>query len=334
MPAKTASLRITETYRGRLVAIRKQAQTLAKQTWAKIPSDSLDNYQPSVLGLQIAELQRGAARLGAAYVSAFVASELGEAPVPPVAVASQTGEAFGGRALGRALLGPMLGVKQAIGQGKDPAQALAEGGRELVKVVGLATDQAGREAQRVAMDLSPNIDDWRRAVKGTCDACLSATAEGTFVPAGEPLEIHPNCECVAEPNVTTGINSWAGIRWDERVSEQPREGEVAPERTRAGDFVLYHGTSKAGAESILRNRVITPDDLNFVGLATTPSQAQSYAAIKGGPVLRVYVSKEELQQFIAKHEIGGTGRNQLLFRPPRTPGGGGPLKPEWEGIRV
>jgi hypothetical protein len=147
-----------------------------------------------------------------------------------------------------------------------------------------------------------------------------------------PLRIHPNCQCVTEPVVTTGRHRWDDIRWDERSGQRPRAGEIAPERTAEGDFIFYHGTSEAGAKAIMRERLIRPDDLNMVGVSTTPSQARSYAAIKKGPVLKVWVPKDEIQRLIARHEIGGSGVNQILFRPPRE--SGGPLRSKWEGMRL
>jgi hypothetical protein len=124
--------------------------------------------------------------------------------VPPVTTAFQAGQSFGGRNLARAMAQPMIAVKTDIGDGKDPAQALKEGRAKLVALTGLATDSAAREAQRVEMDLHPMVQGWRRAVKGTCDACLGL-ADSSTAPAGTPLEIHPNCECVSEPVVGPSI---------------------------------------------------------------------------------------------------------------------------------
>jgi hypothetical protein len=57
MPARAASLRVTEEFRTRMVAIRKQAQQLARQTWAEATVENLNGYQPAILAIQVGELQ-------------------------------------------------------------------------------------------------------------------------------------------------------------------------------------------------------------------------------------------------------------------------------------
>lgn len=96
---------------------------------------------------------------------------------------------------------------------------------------------------------------------------------------------------------------WHLSTWDER--------DQSPERTPEGDYIFYHGTSPEGAESIRQEGMIRPDDMNVVGLSTTPGQAQAYAAMKKGPVLRIIVKADDLAQFKIQREIGGSGRNQF-----------------------
>lgn len=112
--------------------------------------------------------------------------------------------------------------------------------------------------------------------------------------------------------------SWEGWPWHELIGEGPREGDVSPARTPAGDFILWHGTSPEAAERIIAERIIRPDDLGTVGFGTTREAVASYAAMKGGAEgvrLRVVVSPEMLSMFVIHHEVGGSGRNQFLVLP-------------------
>jgi hypothetical protein len=120
---------------------------------------------------------------------------------------------------------------------------------------------------------------------------------------------------------------WAGFPFDIRLGEAPRETDSKPERNQAGQFILYHGTSREGARRIRREKMIRPDGLNAVGLATSAFGARTYAAMKGGPVLQVTVDPLELAGLDAGHEIGGSGRDQFLLRSGHHFGA-------WPGVRV
>ena len=58
---------------------------------------------------------------------------------------------------------------------------------------------------------------------------------------------------------------------------------------------------------------ILHDDFNMVGVTTTPGAAQTYAVMKGGPVLRLVVDRDWVASHDVRHEIGGSGKDQLLF---------------------
>jgi hypothetical protein len=114
---------------------------------------------------------------------------------------------------------------------------------------------------------------------------------------------------------TGAKRSWVGIPFDSRMGEGPGEKDETPEQTEDGFLVLFHGTSKRGAQSIRKELLIRPDNLNSVGLATSPFGARTYAVMKQGPVLRVVLDPAALAGLDAMHEIGGSGRDQLLFQP-------------------
>jgi hypothetical protein len=184
-----------------MIALRQRAKSEARKAWAQVDQANLDGTYPvGMLALSVSVLQRDAARLSAAYIQAFVSSELGRPIDVPLVDARQVGSARNGDELRKALRSPLIGVKVGIRDGKDVPAALAEGGRTLERIVGLATDTAAREALRLASDHSTHILGWRRAIRGTCGACMGA-ATSEMHPADGELDIHPNCACVAEPVV-------------------------------------------------------------------------------------------------------------------------------------
>jgi hypothetical protein len=139
----------------------------------------------------------------------------------------------------------------------------------------------------------------------------------------------------------TPINrSWDDFPFIAEYGDQARPTDTPPERTPDGDFILYHGTSKAGAAAIMGERRIRPDDLHVVGVATLPGQASIFAVMSGvkhkehlteerpiGAVLRVVVDKGWLKQHSVTHEVGGSGHDQFLIRNMR----GTPIR-GWGGI--
>lgn len=116
-------------------------------------------------------------------------------------------------------------------------------------------------------------------------------------------------------NADTPIRSWDGFPFDVVTGQVPNARDTAPERTGDGDFVLYHGTSRVGADAILAERRLAPDDLGCVGVTTLPGAAQVFASMKRGEVLRLVIDKEWLSTQKAVREIGGSGRDQFLIQP-------------------
>lgn len=127
---------------------------------------------------------------------------------------------------------------------------------------------------------------------------------------------------------TAGANVWDGFPFDERTGQEPGDKDTSPERTDEGHFVLYHGTSPEGAESILKGRSFHPDDFGMVGFGTTPEAARIYGIMKSGPdakVIRAVIDKDWIAGQRATREIGGSGYNQFLV--------GGPHgHRDWEGV--
>jgi GNAT superfamily N-acetyltransferase len=185
-----------------MVRLRKQGQREAGRLWRQVKADDLDGTFPlGQLELTVSTLQREAARLSSAYLSTFIASELGEPERPPAL--SVWDKAFGGGDLREALRSAVIKTKQAIGEGDDPREATNRNRIVLVNDVGLFIDTAARESLRQGMEQDDRIVGYQRALKGTCGACAGNVAVETTVELPSiPLRIHPNCQCVTEPVMT------------------------------------------------------------------------------------------------------------------------------------
>ncbi len=197
MPARAKSLNITERYRGGMIRLRKQGQREARRIWNGVSPDALDaTFNVGSLEMTVTTLQREAARLSSAYLASFVASELGEPERPPPL--NVWDKAFGGGDLRTALRSPVIKAKTLIGEGVEPREATNRARVVLVNDVGLFIDTAARESLRQGMVDDDRIEGYVRAIKGTCAAC-AGMAEASVAAPGTPLEIHPGCQCVAEP---------------------------------------------------------------------------------------------------------------------------------------
>jgi len=114
--------------------------------------------------------------------------------------------------------------------------------------------------------------------------------------------------------------SWDGFPFDARTGQGPKALDVPPERTPEGDFVVYHGSSRATARKIMQERTLRPDDIGRVGITTVPGDARTYGYLhrQGGPatVVQMVIDKNWLGQQLIEREYGGRGANQFLIRPP------------------
>jgi hypothetical protein len=189
-----------------VVGIRNGVVRRAGASW-KVRAEDLDGSFAPWLALsaaQMSQAQRLAARRSVAYLSAFTASELGHLiRTPAIDLSSYTGASSDGQPLETALLSPLIGAKAQIGEGIPVEKAIANARVRALRAIGFGVDQAARRALSAAMDQSAHVEGWRRALAGTCEACMGL-ADGSTLPAGTPLECHPYCECVSEP-VIAGV---------------------------------------------------------------------------------------------------------------------------------
>jgi tRNA nucleotidyltransferase (CCA-adding enzyme) len=113
--------------------------------------------------------------------------------------------------------------------------------------------------------------------------------------------------------------SWSNFPLRSDIGEQPTAKDVPPKVTGTGDFILYHGTSDIAAKQIIQSRIIKPDDIGSVGIATIPEAAETYATHKVGQgeptILELTVSKDWLSKQQLRHEVGGHGHSAFLIGP-------------------
>jgi hypothetical protein len=244
LPARAESLAVTERYRSGMVRLRQQGQREAKRIWNGVNPDDLDATFPlGQLELTVSTLQREAARLSSAYLSTFIASELGEPERPPAL--SVWDKAFGGGDLREGLRSAVIKTKAAIGEGEDPRRATKAGRKVLVSDVGLFIDTAARESLRQGMEMDPRIEGWQRSITGTCGACSGdvAVEVSTQLPS-IPLNIHPSCRCVTVPVLVGLPNAFpllSGIEAFDRKNPAEQDEMLGPEvaeKVRQGEVML------------------------------------------------------------------------------------------------
>lgn len=249
MPASEASIRITDRYRARLIAIHGRAGVLTRQAWAVVDPEDLDGSYPvfarnTTAALEV--LQATGVALTSAYLAAFTASELGRRPgVPPLLDESAVGMAQHGAPMVEAIMSPLIGIKDAIVRGKPRDAAVTNGLSRAARLVQSAALHAPRAAMAAEIRSSPTLVGWRRVTSGGCGACLAAASNSVESPR-RPLRVHSHCRCTAEPVVhgakdtvtrPTGFEMFSGLprqRQDQLLgpdkAELVRSGRVPFER--------------------------------------------------------------------------------------------------------
>lgn len=269
MAANRLSLALTAAYREGINQAQATIAAQARVAWRRIPRDQPDldlehgAWLDQVLPAAIAA-QRRVAELSSGYLTAFLTSELdASAAGSELDLADYLGLARGGRALDAGLQSPLIGVKTALKRGDQLARALELGERRALRILWLAVDDAARSSLRDAMLLEDRVSGYRRAVRGTCGACLGAAAR-TYA-SGTRFPVHPGCQCVSEPVVDgvrdrfprpTGAALFAAMSRDEQddalgpqAAELVRNDEISledlvgtsPQET-ADDFITQAPT--------------------------------------------------------------------------------------------
>jgi hypothetical protein len=261
MPASERSLQITDAYRSRLIALSDRMGAYTAQKWRSVSVENLDRSHAGWLASVVPALdqaQRAGSLLTAAYLAAFIASELGHAT--PDVRQVDPGRALGaadGQPLEVPLSKTLIGVKAALKDGKSPTEALAEQQHRAQRLAVSATMVAPRRvlAEEIASD--SRIVGWRRVTRGGCGACLALAAKG-FTDT-EPLKVHDHCHCTAEPVI--------------RDVEQTARRATGPELFVAMSAAQQdQALGPAAAQAVREGRVSWPDLVATSPMKVGPDQ--------------------------------------------------------------
>jgi hypothetical protein len=198
MPAKQASLALTDRYRARLLRLRIVTTVTAGELWALIDWADLDGSFRRFLAAAsptVTVAQADAARMSIDYLGDYIASETGGRPTTPgIDPHDYSGTVRDGRTIAAA-------VKLAIAQRRTQPQSLAAGAAVVTRVAGTEVVDSGRRALTDAMQVDNRIVGWRRVTSNRpCGACLAA-ATGAIHKDDEVPHVHSHCRCTAEPVV-------------------------------------------------------------------------------------------------------------------------------------
>ena len=208
MPGAARSLRVTDAYRRRLLALQTRAKQLGRWT---VGVEDIDGTGQAWIGQTVAALevvQRAGVTLTAGYVTAYIASETRRPAQPAVVHTESVGQAQDGQPLAKSLAAALITVKAALRDNREPATALRMGENRATRLIQSAALSAPRAAMHATVEQDPRLGGWRRVTFGGCGACLAA-ADGIVYGPDTPLKVHDHCRCVAEPVVMgVGEREW------------------------------------------------------------------------------------------------------------------------------
>lgn len=179
----------------------------AEGLWAGVNLKDLSGSwaeQVALLAPAVAGLQVKSAIAGASYGAAALAEQgLYEAPRHFVDPKAFAGVASDGRSLDGLLYSSVPYVKNLIGSGMPPAQALASGRSHLSGVVRTQIADAGRGAAGVDIAARVNTGYVRMLNPPSCDRC--SVLAGRFYKWNAGFPRHPRCDCIHVPSTEQAI---------------------------------------------------------------------------------------------------------------------------------
>lgn len=273
MPARHASLAITDAYRVRLLLLRNFAAAQVTAAWGSLDIDRLDATFARWLRLALATMtmaQREAAGLSGAYLASYVDSELGRrSPGVPVDPDRYAGRTSDGRPLSKLLIGGLIAAKVAMTNRVGPTQALAMGRARVVRAAHTEVLEASRLALTDAMSEDERVIGWRRVTSDNpCGACLGA-ADGRIYHDAELPHVHGHCRCTSEP-VVRGVK--------ERV-QRPTGRQLFDAMSPAQQDHLFAGRGGAAKADLIRSGAVSLERL-----VTTEPQEMGRSLITETPL--------------------------------------------------
>ena len=240
MPQSPRSLRLTDAYRQRVLAVRERLQTQAQRTWPTI--ETLDGTDwADRMAAALTQAQAEVVRVSAAYLTAFLASETGKRNTVSIDSRNYAGKSRDGRPLSESLRSPLIGTLKGLKDGLGASESLSVGLNRAVRMVGVDYDNAHHTALLETIASDDRFDGWQRSLSGTCGACASV-ASGISHSLAFP--VHPGCKCVASPVVKGAANTFpvpTGVEvFNDKTKEEQDEmlGPDSAALVRAGILTL------------------------------------------------------------------------------------------------
>lgn len=193
MPQSRRSLRLTDSYRARLLALSGRTERLARESWPTIERFDATDW-PEQMARAVERAQVEGLRLTSAYVTAFIRSETGRGRPTAIDRTAYVGIARDGQPLTDLFQSPLIGVRAALKEGRSSGEALRLGLVRGMRSAAFEAIQTPRDALLDVIRTDERLSGHERSVAGTCAACMALS--GTT-----DAEVHPGCQCLPQPIV-------------------------------------------------------------------------------------------------------------------------------------
>lgn len=197
-------LQAAEAHYRRQARLTALAVVSAQRTWDRLDTADLTGswgrFGPRMVAT-VAAVQIQSAKDADPYLAAVLAEQHLSAPaqgsVNPRAFAAVAGD---GRDLDTLLYEPVIGVKEAIGNGSSVADAMASGRSSLGLMVATAVQDIARAAVSTAMTARPRVTGYVRMLNPpSCERC--AVLAGAWYRWNSGFQRHPHCDCRHVPSI-------------------------------------------------------------------------------------------------------------------------------------
>lgn len=188
------------------VVVHRQVGAL----WSRVSPDAVDAWRallPQAAAVVTAAQFRAASAADEYVAEALSQQGLRVAPVARVAPEGFAGVASDGRSLVSLLDEPRIGALTDIGSGVGAREALRRAGSRLQRMAVTQVQDAGRQADGVAIFARPKIG-WVRMVNPPCCGDCAILA-GKWFKSNQGFPRHPHCDCRHVPMSETDT-PWEG----------------------------------------------------------------------------------------------------------------------------
>lgn len=260
MPRTAASLRLTDSYRGRLLQVRQRAVQAVRVAWGTVAIDDFERtfaIWAAVAAGTLTQAQIAAVVQTDTYFAAYLSSEL-NSRIPPRGIdpAERSGTAANGRPVLDMLALAAQTVRLSRAQGVAAAAALTRGLARAERLTATEVLAASRSTLDDLITSEDRVVGWRRTTSATaCVACLGS-ATGAIQRDAEVLEAHEHCRCTKEPVVR-------GVR---ETARRPTGEDIFDDLTPAQQDALFAGNGGGDIAELLRTGQLSLADT----VATAP----------------------------------------------------------------